>query len=245
MRDGGRLSITAQNVRLAADDTSEGLTGDAVALTIADSGGGIAPDVLSRVTEPFFTTKGPDKGTGLGLSQVYGFARLSGGAMQIASQLGRGTTVTIYLPRNHAPITAASPEDTAQYRAVGQQTILVVEDNEDVRSVAVSLLEQLGYRTIAVDEAEAAIDTLAAGHQINLVFSDVILPGRIDGVALARELTERYPQIPIVLTTGYSKIFDSEPEFPVLRKPYQLSALGRIIHEALNSSKTRRMMLAN
>ncbi len=245
MGNGGRLSITARNMQAAAGAIPEGLTGDAVALIIADTGSGIAPDVLSRVAEPFFTTKGPDKGTGLGLSQVYGFARRSGGAMQIASEVGHGTTVTIYLPRNHAPITAVSPEDTAQYHALGQQTILVVEDNEDVRSVAVSLLEQLGYHTIAVDEAGAAIDTLAAGHQVNLVFSDVILPGRIDGVAMARELADRYPQIPIVLTTGYSKVFESEPEFPVLRKPYQLSALGRIIHEALNSAKTRPAMLAN
>ncbi len=245
MADSGRLSIAARNVRLATGDTPEGLTGDAVALTIADTGSGIAPDVLSRVIEPFFTTKGPDKGTGLGLSQVYGFARRSGGTMLIASEVGRGTAVTIYLPRNHAPLVATSPEDTAQYRAVGQQRILVVEDNEDVRSVAVSLLEQLGYHTIAVEDAEAALAALAAGHQINLLFSDVVLPGRTDGVALAREVADRYPKIPIVLTTGYSKVFESEPEFPVLRKPYQLSALGRVIHEALNSSKARRAMLAN
>jgi len=240
MADGGRLSIAAKNVQLTAGDTPEGLTGDAVALTIADTGCGIAPEVLSRVVEPFFTTKGPDKGTGLGLSQVYGFARRSGGTMLIASKVGHGTKVTIYLPRNHAPIVASSPEDMAHYRAVGQQTILVVEDNADVRRVAVSLLEQLGYRTIAVEEAAAALDTLASGHQVHLLFSDVVLPGHTDGVALAREVADRYPQIPIVLTTGYSNVFESEPAFPVLRKPYQLSALGRVIHEALNSSKARR-----
>ncbi|MGH6671376.1 MAG: PAS domain-containing protein [Xanthobacteraceae bacterium] len=235
MPEGGQLSIIAENVQLSPGETPEGLMGDAVALKVVDTGSGIAAEILSRVIEPFFTTKGPDKGTGLGLSQVYGFARRSGGTLLVASEIGRGTTVTIYLPRSHAPAVATSPEDMTQYRAVGQQTILVVEDNEDVRSVAVSLLEQLGYRTIAVEEADAALDALAAGHQINLLFSDVILPGRTDGMALAREVTDRFPQIPIVLTTGFSKVFESEPEFPVLRKPYQLTALGRVIHESLNS----------
>jgi PAS domain S-box-containing protein len=244
MADGGRLSIAAGNVELAAGDTPEGLTGDAVALTVADTGCGIPPDVLARVIEPFFTTKGPDKGTGLGLSQVYGFARRSGGTMLIASELGHGTKVTIYLPRNHAPIVTTSPEDMARYQAVGQQTILVVEDNADVRSAAVSLLEQLGYRTLAVEQASAALEALAAGHQIHLLFSDVVLPGRTDGVALAREVADRYPHIPIVLTTGYSKVFESGPPFPVLRKPYQLAALGRVIHEALNSTEARRTVTA-
>jgi PAS domain S-box-containing protein len=244
MADGGRLSIATRNVQLAAGDTPEGLTGEAVALTVADTGCGIPPDVLAHAIEPFFTTKGPDKGTGLGLSQVYGFARRSGGTMLIASELSHGTKVTIYLPRNHAPIVATSPEDMARYQAVGQQTILVVEDNADVRSAAVSLLEQLGYRTLAVEQASAALETLAAGHQVHLLFSDVVLPGGTDGVALAREVADRYPYIPIVLTTGYSKVFESGPPFPVLRKPYQLAALGRVIHEALNSTEARRTVTA-
>ena len=165
--------------------------------------------------------------------------------MVIASENGSGTTVTIYLPRSHAPVAANSPEDTAQHRAAGEQTILVVEDNAEVRSVAVSLLEQLGYRTIAVEEANAALSVLASGQQVNLIFSDVVLPGRIDGLALARMAGEQYPDIPVVLTTGYSKVFDSDPEFPVLRKPYQLLALGRVLFEALNTAKTRRPALAN
>jgi two-component system NtrC family sensor kinase len=236
MPDGGRLSISARNVALSADDTPEGLTGEAVALTIADTGSGIPRDVLPRVVEPFFTTKGPDKGTGLGLSQVYGFARRSGGTMTIESEEGRGTAVTIYLPRSRAPIAETSPADTAQYMAVGQKTILVVEDNPDVRSVAVSLLENLGYRTLAVEDADTALETLETGASpVDLIFSDVVLPGRTDGLALARIAGERYPRIAVVLTSGYSKVFDGDPEFPVLRKPYQLPALGRFIHEALGS----------
>jgi PAS domain S-box-containing protein len=244
MPESGRLSISARNVGLEAGDNPEGLTGDVVALTVADSGGGIPPDLLSRVVEPFFTTKSPDKGTGLGLSQVYGFARRSGGTVAIASEPGRGTKVTIYLPRSHAPIVAPSPVDTAKYTTLGRQTILVVEDNPDVSNVAVALLEQLGYQTIAVESAPAALDVLASGKDVGLVFSDVVLPGQTDGLALARTVSEQYPHVPVVLTTGYTKVFDSDPQFPVLRKPYQISALGRVIRDALDPSLADRPVLA-
>jgi PAS domain S-box-containing protein len=244
MPDGGRLSIGAANVQLRDGDTPEGMSGDAVALTVADTGCGIPPELLPRVIEPFVTTKGPDKGTGLGLSQVYGFARRSGGTMLIGSEVGVGTRVTIFLPRCRAPMAPALPEDTAPYRADGQHIILVVEDNEDVRGVAVSLLEQLGYRTVAVEDAAAALKALAAGHQVSVVFTDVILPGAMDGAALAQVVAERYPRIPVVLTTGYSKVFDQEPPWPVLRKPYQIAALGRVIYDALHAAKERQPVAA-
>ena len=233
MPDGGRIAIAAQNVSLSAHDAPNGAAGDYVALSVADTGCGIPADLLPRVVEPFFTTKGPDKGTGLGLSQVYGLAHRSGGTVQIASEIGHGTKVTIYLPRSEAPIAAPSPEDSSRYMAADPRTILVVEDNTDVKNVAVSLLEQLGYKTIAVESASEALDVLASGQAVNLVFTDVALPGQLDGLALARKVTDRYGAIPIVLTTGYTRAFDSDPEFPVLRKPYQISALGRLIHQAL------------
>ena len=115
-----------------------------------------------------------------------------------------------------------------------------MEDNAEVRHVVVSLLEQLGYRTIEAETAAAALDALAAGASVALVFSDVVLPGQTDGLALARMVAERYPRIPVVLTTGYTKVFDADPEFPVLRKPYQISALGRVIQQSLNSPPTGR-----
>ena len=245
MPDGGRLAISAENVELRAGEIPELSAGEAVALTVADTGSGIPAELLSRVVEPFFTTKDPDKGTGLGLTQVYGFARQSGGAVQIASEVGRGTKVAIYLPRSRSRVAATSAEDTAQYLAVGHQTVLVVEDNPDVRNVAVSLLEQLGYRTIAVELSAAALDVLSSRHDVSLVFSDVVLPGHIDGLALGREIAERYPHVPVVLTTGYAKVFEAEPEFPVLRKPYQLPVLGRIIRDALNSSRALRPALTS
>jgi CheY-like chemotaxis protein len=232
--DSGRVVIAAENIHLDAGAGPEGLRGDFVALSVADSGSGIPADLLARVVEPFFTTKGPDKGTGLGLSQVYGFARRSGGNVTIDSEVGSGTIVTLYLPRSHEPIAPPLPRDDKPYAALDRQTILVVEDNPDVRHVVVSLLEQLNYRTVEVDNAAAALDRLAS-PDIQLVFSDVVLPGQIDGLALARIVSERYPTIPVVLTTGYTKVFDADPEFPVLRKPYQISALGRVIQQALSA----------
>ena len=245
MPSGGRLSIVAENVHLNAEDTPEGLIGDFVALSVADTGTGIADDVIGRIFEPFFTTKGADKGTGLGLSQVYGFARRSDGTATVKSALRQGTTVTIYLPRSHAAVAEPLQEDTAQYAAPAGATVLVVEDNADVRAVTVSLLEQLGYRTVAVEHAIAALDALSQSSAVSAVFSDVVLPGSIDGLLLARTVKARYPEIPIVLTTGYAKVFDTEPEFAVLRKPYQVSALGRIIREALDAAKAAKTALAS
>jgi PAS domain S-box-containing protein len=234
MPDGGRVTISAENLGLAARDVPNGRAGDYVALRVADTGCGIEPALLPRVVEPFFTTKGPDKGTGLGLSQVYGLAHRSGGAVQLTSEIGRGTTVTMYLPRSKARVAASSPEDVPQPWAGGHRTILVVEDNEEVKNVAISLLEELGYRTIAVESASAALEVLSSGETINLVFTDVVLPGQLDGLALARRVANSYGDIPVVLTTGYAKVFDTDPEFPVLRKPYQIAALGHLIHQALD-----------
>jgi PAS domain S-box-containing protein len=245
MPDGGQLSISAENVLLIADDTPEGLSGDFVSLSVTDTGSGIADEVIGRVFEPFFTTKGADKGTGLGLSQVYGFARRSGGTAIVKSQLGRGTTVTIYLPRSHGRIEVPLVEDAAQYTAPAGTTVLVVEDNHEVRAVTVSLLEQLGYQTIAVENATAALEALAFSQPVSIIFSDVVLPGEIDGLLLARTVKVRHPDIPVVLTTGYTRVFEAEPEFPVLRKPYQISALGRIIREALDAGRSGKTALAS
>ena len=245
MPAGGQLSIIGDNVLLLVEDTPEGLSGEFVGLSVTDTGSGIPDDVIGRVFEPFFTTKGADKGTGLGLSQVYGFARRSGGTAVARSQLGHGTTVSIYLPRSQGKVEVPLEEDTAQYAAPAGTTVLVVEDNHDVRAVTVSLLEQLGYQTIAVEHAAAALEVLAMSQPISVIFSDVVLPGEIDGLLLARTVKARYPGIPIVLTTGYTRVFEAEPEFPVLRKPYQISALGRIIREALDLRDGTKTALAS
>jgi PAS domain S-box-containing protein len=242
MPEGGRVTISAENVQIGSADARDGLTGEFVALRVADTGCGIADEIVGKVFEPFFTTKGA-KGTGLGLSQVYGFARRSAGTVAIASEVGRGATVSLYLPRSHGKIEQPATDDSDQRLAAGEETVLVVEDNEDVRAVAVSLLEQLGYRTVAVESTSAALAQLSAGDLPDAVFTDVVLPGEMDGLALARTVKQRCPDLPIVLTTGYARIFETEPEFPVLRKPYQIAALARVIREALDSAK--RPALAN
>ena len=235
MPEGGALTIAAKNLRVESGDTADGIAGEFVALSIADTGCGIADEHLARVFEPFFTTKSADKGTGLGLSQVYGFARRSGGTAGITSELGRGTTVTLYLPRSQADIDRARARSDAQIVAPGEEAVLVVEDNDDVRAVAVALLEQLGYRAVAVGNAAAALHMLASRSiPLHLVFTDVVLPGGTDGLTLAQTVKARYPEMPIVLTTGYAKAFDAKPEFPVVRKPYQIATLGRVLREALD-----------
>jgi PAS domain S-box-containing protein len=245
MPEGGRLTISAENVCLGPADARDGLTGEFVALRVADTGCGIPDEIVGKVFDPFFTTKAAEKGTGLGLSQVYGFARRSGGTVAIASEVGRGTTISLYLPRSHGTVERPATEDSDQRLAAGEETILVVEDNDDVRAVAVSLLEQLGYRTVAVESAAAALARLSAGEIPDAIFTDVVLPGDIDGLALARTVKQRWPDLPIVLTTGYAKIFETEPEFPVLRKPYQIAALARIIRDALDAAKLARKALAS
>jgi len=234
MPEGGSIKLTGNNVTLRGTETVEGIKGEFVALTVSDTGTGIPPELLTRIFEPFFTTKTAGKGTGLGLSQAYGFAHQSGGTIAVSSKLGQGTQVTIYLPRSHAPIAVVvSAEATTQSAGHGQ-TILVVEDNPDVKSVAVTLLEQLNYRTVAVDNAKSALNLLATGTPIDLVFTDVMLPGDLDGVALAQAISKKHPRVPVLLTSGYAKALAARHGLPILRKPYQLSALAEAIHSTLD-----------
>lgn len=234
MPDGGSITISARNDLLQPEDTPEGLSGEFVALMVTDTGSGIEPETLPKVFEPFFTTKQPDKGTGLGLSQVYGLARQSGGTASISSTPGKGTTVTIYLPRSRLPLSGSPINNESQ--PPGQETVLLVEDNPDVDEVAGILLEELGYRVRHTQSAHAALQLLASGEVIDLVFTDIVMPGEIDGLALARRIKEEYPDVAVLLTTGYARAVNTlDAGFPVLRKPYQLPALARAIREALDA----------
>jgi CheY-like chemotaxis protein len=206
-------------------------------VAVTDTGSGMAPEIMASAFDPFFTTKPSGKGTGLGLSQVYGFARQSGGDIVLRSEAGRGTQVTLYLPRSREPLTAPAPGEVAADSSGNGEVILVVEDNPEVKAVAVSLLEQLNYRTCAVDSARAALDTLAAGMPIDLVFTDVMLLGDLDGLALARIVAERHPRMPVLLTSGYAKALTGRHGMPILRKPYQLAALGEAIRENLRAPR--------
>jgi PAS domain S-box-containing protein len=237
MPKGGKIDMSAANRTLTGDETNEALTGDFVALWIADTGTGIAPDILGKIFEPFFTTKGMGKGTGLGLSQAYGFARQAGGAITVQSHLGRGTTVTLYLPRSRAAVSKVRTNEGSPQRRGQGETILVVEDNPDVKTVAVSLLEQLGYRIVSVESARAALDFIEQGGEADLVFTDVMLPGEMDGVALANNLRTERPHLPVLLTSGYAQALTRNQGLPILRKPYRMAALAEAVHAALAAKK--------
>ncbi|HEY8947977.1 MAG TPA: ATP-binding protein, partial [Rhizomicrobium sp.] len=233
MPNGGTLSIAARNTPLAGHGVTL-LEGDYVSLSLRDSGSGIAPDVLSKVFEPFFTTKEVGKGTGLGLSQVYGFARQNGGDVHVSSVEGEGTTVTLFLPRARAaaikPVAKAMDSEELQ----GSGTLLVVEDNPQVGDVSTLLLEQLGYRVIRVDRPSAALALLSKPNDVDMVFTDIVMPGDMDGLALAREIQKHYPTLPVLLATGYSSAAErAGAEFPILRKPYDQNTLGMAIKASL------------
>jgi CheY-like chemotaxis protein len=222
MPDGGTITVAVHNGTLR----EEANAGEYVAISVHDTGTGIAPDVLSKIFDPFFTTKPVGKGTGLGLSQVHGFAHQAGGTVKVSSELGKGTTITILLPRKHSRL-AIDGVDAAE--SGGSGTVLLVEDNPDVASVSSNLLEQLGYTVRRVDSAEAALREVEC-NGIDFVFSDIVMPGKMDGLGLARQLKALRPQLPILLATGYSEAaLNVRGDFPILRKPYEIHQLGQAI----------------
>jgi PAS domain S-box-containing protein len=222
MPNGGTVTIAAQNRTLHEGSSP----GDFVAISVSDTGLGIAPDILSKIFDPFFTTKPVGKGTGLGLSQVHGFAHQAGGTILVDSELGEGTRVTILLPRQQAGLPVKS-EETVDLGGSG--TVLLVEDNPDVASVSRNLLEQLGFNVRRVAAADAALREIER-NQIDLVFSDIVMPGGLDGLGLARRLREIRPDLPVLLVTGYSDAAaDVRGDFPILRKPYEIHQLSKAI----------------
>jgi PAS domain S-box-containing protein len=231
MPQGGALSLSGANVILDGSG-ADGLAGDFVALTIADTGTGIAPDIMSKIFDPFFTTKDVNKGTGLGLSQVFGFAQQSGGKVTVASELGAGTRFTLHLPRADKAPRSAEEEEAPPAAAAAR--ILLVEDNPEVAEVAGRMLEELGHQVRTVGSGAAALSALTSGDEVDLVFSDIVMAGEPDGLGMARRVREAFPHVPILLATGYSeaaaRIGD---EFPILRKPYKLAELSRAIAERL------------
>ena len=223
MTGGGIITVSAHNVTTGG----EAGAGGHVAISVEDTGAGIAPDVLGRIFDPFFTTKPIGKGTGLGLSQVHGFAHQAGGTVKVASELGKGARITILLPRKETAVTA---EDVnAVDIGGGGGTVLLVEDNPEVASVSAGLLEQLGYTVRRVANAEAALRELELDG-IDLVFSDIVMPGKMDGLGLARHLKAVRPRLPILLASGYSDAALSvRGDFPILRKPYEIHELSQAI----------------
>jgi PAS domain S-box-containing protein len=239
MPDGGVIAIATENARLASGDLGQQLQGDFVALSVTDDGTGIPPDILSRIFDPFFTTKQIDKGTGLGLSQVHGFVHQSGGTVTVQSEIGKGTRITIYLPRAPSEPTRVSTDRPQAVEQAGG-SVLIVEDNPDVALVSAALLEELGYRARIAGGADAALELLETDDTFDLVLSDIVMPGRMDGVALAQAIRHRHPALPILLATGYNKAADGAADgFTVLRKPYAIAELGEAVGLAIAEARRR------
>lgn len=226
MPAGGTITLAARN---RPGLTVEGETGDFVELAVTDTGEGMSPETAQRVFEPFFTTKAVGKGTGLGLSQVYGFCRASGGAAEVRTTPGEGATVSLLFPASTKPLSqAAAPEPNAE-RALPPGVVLLVEDDDSVAAAVSGMLSELGYRVVRAADAASALMVLDRGEEpIDVMFSDMVMPGPMDGAALAEAVRQRRPDLPIVLTTGFSEAADSAARkgLRLLAKPYRIEALA-------------------
>jgi signal transduction histidine kinase len=247
--DWGRLQIQTANLQLARPlPPISGTTfrpeeipaGDYVQVSVRDSGVGMSPEIMALVFEPFFTTKDVGKGSGLGLSQVHGFVKQSGGFIAIASTPGQGTTVELYFPRSRGGAAAApAGRESAGEMPEGSETILVVEDDDRVRDAVLGMLESLGYHVLHASNGPEALRVLQDGEEVELLFSDIVMPRGMTGVELAREARRRHPGLRILLTSGFAGGRSGrEPpttpqtgEFPFLPKPYTVSDLARRLRE--------------
>lgn len=220
MPGGGRLELATQR------------RGSSVAIAVTDSGQGMAPDIIARAFEPFFTTKEIGKGTGLGLSQVHGFVAQSGGTIEIESTPGTGTTVRLILPAAAAPGEDRANGGDGAPALAGGETVLLVEDEPLVRMMAHEMLETLGYTAIVAASAERALDELARHGTIDLLLTDIAMPG-MNGRALADAARASRPALKVLLTTGYDPAGGEPGGLPVLAKPYLLEDLAAAVRRAL------------
>lgn len=248
MPGGGTIRIRTQRVDVGEADTRafSGLRpGVYASIAISDNGEGIAPDLLGRVMEPFFTTKDEGKGTGLGLASVYGFAKQSGGVAAIYSELGAGTTVRLYFPSTPGDVGQAQSGPAQALLRGGDEHILIVDDREEVAALAADMLAGMGYRTFVAHsgaEALAQLQALPDDERPDLVFSDVVMPGGMSGYVLAQTVHERYPDIVVLLTTGFDRDLGAlaggdASGFEILRKPYGLPELARRVRMMLDEKR--------
>jgi signal transduction histidine kinase/CheY-like chemotaxis protein len=237
MSRSGRLIFRTENVTTDGDAVDQP-AGDYVVLSIADTGCGMTADVLERAFEPFYTTKEVGKGTGLGLSQVYGFAKQSGGAARIESRVGKGTTVRIYIPRADGQAAAgAAVQDGLDKTPPAAATILVVEDDSDVREMIVGILSDLGYQTLVATNGPEALAILNDGHSVDLLFTDIVMPAGMSGTDLARQASRLRPDLKVLLSSGYTREANqwrsARADFPFIAKPYRTTTLGKKLEEVL------------
>ena len=239
MPSGGTIVVRGENLSALRD---EQLTGDFVRLSVVDTGIGMSEEILSHVFEPFFTTKDVGKGSGLGLAQVYGFATQSRGTVRIKSRIGSGTTIELYLPRSqNRPAVARHLVDLSKGlpRRSKHGRILLVEDDDEVAALVSEMLDQLGYEVTHAASAAAALGALADGRSIDLIFSDIMMPGGMNGVELAQEIRRRRSSVPVLLTSGYSEgaVQDAEAAgIRILPKPFHITELSAAIDAAKSNS---------
>ena len=248
MPNGGNLTIETQNVVLDETYAARNIdvvAGDYVMIAVSDTGIGMPPEVVERVFEPFFTTKGVGRGTGLGLSMVYGFVKQSGGHIKIYSEPGHGTCVRIYLPRSGEPEQRRESAGEPVEAPRGAGTVLLAEDNAEVRATAEWMLTELGYQVHAVADGPAALHWLDGGARVDLLLTDVVMPGGINGYELAEEAVKRRPGLKILLTTGYTETSmrngRERHAFAVLSKPYNVATLAHAVQQALCGTEGDRL----
>jgi CheY-like chemotaxis protein len=245
MNGEGRLTIeVAAASAIPPIRGHRGSAGKFVAVSLTDTGSGIAPDRLPHIFEPFYTTKEVGRGTGLGLSQVYGFAKQSGGDVAVESEVGRGTTFRLYLPRSDDRRGAEPMPDARANPAIADgrgRRVLVVEDNVEVGAFSTQLLQDLGYETTWAASGAEALAVLADANSFDAVFSDVVMPG-MSGVELGQEIRRRHPGLPVVLTSGYSDVLaqDGRHGFELLQKPYAAEELSRVLRRATRGPRAIR-----
>jgi CheY-like chemotaxis protein len=245
MPGGGKLTIEAANVALdeayASAEPDHVRPGQYVMIAVSDTGSGMTPDVLTKAFEPFFTTKSVGQGTGLGLSQVYGFIKQSGGHVKIYSEQGDGTTIKLYLPRvlSNEATPELQPDIARVPGSSTAETILVVEDEADVRRLAVESLDELGYRVLEAEDAAAALRILEREPGVRLLFTDVGLPGDLNGRQLADQARLRWPKLKVLFTTGYARNAivhhgRLDPGVELLGKPFQIANLAAKVRTLLD-----------
>ncbi|MGD0143033.1 MAG: response regulator [Rhizomicrobium sp.] len=246
MPEGGKLTIEVGNAFLDDDYArrhSEVIPGQYVMIAVSDTGLGMTPETVARAFDPFFTTKPEGRGTGLGLSQVYGFVKQSGGHVKLYSEVGHGTTVKLYIPRTRKPLESTIPEAMAPVDG-GKETILVVEDDEGVRAAVTDMLGELGYGVLKAENAEQALAILSGGATVDLLFTDVVMPGAVTARELARRARESDPAIKILFTSGYTQnaiVHNGRLDDDVflLSKPYRKNDLARKLRSLLDSRDAR------
>ena len=241
MNDEGRLTVRVDEVSaMPAIRGHSGGVGRFVAVSLTDTGCGIAPDKLDHIFEPFFTTKEVGKGTGLGLSQVFGFAKQSEGDVAVQSEIGRGTTFTLYLPRVEGDDARDRPSKEERAGGIEEhgdgRRVLVVEDNVEVGRFSTQILQDLGYETTWATNGTEALKVLSEANGFDAVFSDVVMPG-MSGVDLGLEIRRRYPGLPVVLTSGYSHVLAEEGRhgFELIQKPYAAEELSRVLRRIIGA----------